>query len=321
MQPLVSIIICNYNYGAFIRNAIESALNQTYSTIEVIVVDDGSTDNSHEIINDYVGKIVPSFKENGGQASAFNEGFAASHGDIICLLDSDDTFDSHKVTEVVKAFENHQEAAWCFHSLREVEIKTNQVLKTSSPGHPSRVVDFRESINKKGERPVFAPATSACSFKRSLLDPIFPLPKADSIEISDNYIKFACVALSQGFYLNESLSTQGIHSHNLYTQQSGRKVINVKVDMTTAYWLRKNFPNLKHFSNRLFRTGLANYWLCHQTDEKILIIIKNYFEISTLLEKAQILLVASLHYTNLTSKIQQFKALLPKKIKLLNGLK
>lgn len=316
MQPLVSIIICNYNYGAFIRNAIESALNQTYSNIEVIVVDDGSTDNSREIINDYVDKIVSLFKENGGQASAFNEGFAASRGDIICLLDSDDTFDVHKVTEVVKVFENHQEAAWCFHSLREVELKTNQVLKISSPGHPSRIVDLQEAINKKGERPVFAPATSACSFKRSLLEQIFPLPKAASIEINDNYIKFASVALSQGFYLNEALSTQGIHAHNLYTQQSDRKMINVRVDMTTAYWLRKKFPNLKHFSNRLFRTGRANYWLCHQTDERILTIIKDYFEISTALEKAQILLVASLHYTHLASKIQQFKALLPKKIKL-----
>jgi len=66
MQPLVSIIICNYNYGAFIRNAVESALNKTYSTIEVIVVDDGSTDDSRKIIDAYAEKIVPLFKENGG---------------------------------------------------------------------------------------------------------------------------------------------------------------------------------------------------------------------------------------------------------------
>ena len=308
MQPLVSIIICNYNYGAFIRNAVESALNQTYSTIEVIVVDDGSTDDSRKIIDAYAEKIVPLFKENGGQASAFNEGFAASRGAIICLLDSDDTFDAHKVAEVVKAFGDHQEAAWCFHSLREVELKTNQVLKISSPGNPSRVVDLREAINKKGERPVFAPATSACSFKRSLLDQIFPLPKANSIEISDNYIKFASVALSQGLYLNEALSTQGIHSHNLYTQQSNGKIMNVKVDMTTAYWLRKNFPNLKHFSNRLFRTSLANYWRCQKLNSGCKQLVDNYFSELQIQEKIQVAIVALLHVSNIPARLRYLKS-------------
>ena len=100
--PLVSILINNYNYGRFLTEAIDSAIAQTYSHIEIIVVDDGSTDNSHDIIASYGTKIVPIIKQNGGQASAFNTGFAASHGDIICFLDADDLFLPHKVTEIVK---------------------------------------------------------------------------------------------------------------------------------------------------------------------------------------------------------------------------
>jgi glycosyltransferase involved in cell wall biosynthesis len=69
-HPLVSILINNYNYGRFLTEAIDSALNQTYSNIEVIVVDDGSTDNSQEIIKSYQDKIIPILKPNGGQASA-----------------------------------------------------------------------------------------------------------------------------------------------------------------------------------------------------------------------------------------------------------
>jgi len=79
-QPLVSIIINNYNYARFLRDAIDSALNQTYDRTETIVVDDGSTDNSREIIAGYGDRIIPVLKENGGQNSAFDAGFAASAG-------------------------------------------------------------------------------------------------------------------------------------------------------------------------------------------------------------------------------------------------
>ncbi|NEQ67311.1 MAG: glycosyltransferase, partial [Symploca sp. SIO2D2] len=62
-NPLVSILINNYNYGRFLSEAIDSALKQSYSNIEVIVVDDGSTDNSQEIIKSYGEKIVPILKQ------------------------------------------------------------------------------------------------------------------------------------------------------------------------------------------------------------------------------------------------------------------
>ena len=69
--PLASVIINNYNYGRFLRGAIDSALNQTYPHTEVIVVDDGSTDGSPEVIATYKNRIVPVLKTNGGQASTY----------------------------------------------------------------------------------------------------------------------------------------------------------------------------------------------------------------------------------------------------------
>ena len=86
-KPLVTILICNYNYGRFLAEAIESALAQTWKNIEVIVVDDGSTDESREILTKYKGKIRIILKENGGQASAFNAGIAKARGEIVCFLD------------------------------------------------------------------------------------------------------------------------------------------------------------------------------------------------------------------------------------------
>ena len=87
---LVSIIINNYNYGRYLAQAIDSALSQTSAPVEVVVVDDGSTDNSREVIGGYGDQIAPVFKENGGQASAVNVGFAQSHGEVAIFLDADD---------------------------------------------------------------------------------------------------------------------------------------------------------------------------------------------------------------------------------------
>jgi glycosyltransferase involved in cell wall biosynthesis len=100
----VSVIINNYNYGRWISEAIDSALAQDYRDMEIIVVDDGSTDDSSEVIRSYGDKIKTVFQENGGQGAAYNTGFAASRGDIILFLDSDDRLQRTALSEVVRHF-------------------------------------------------------------------------------------------------------------------------------------------------------------------------------------------------------------------------
>src|SRR6266404_3476760 len=101
---LASIIINNYNYARFLREAVDSALNQTYRNTEVIVVDDGSTDGSREIIASYSHRIIPLLKRNGGQNSALNAGFSLSRGDVVLFLDSDDVLFPTAVKVAVDAF-------------------------------------------------------------------------------------------------------------------------------------------------------------------------------------------------------------------------
>ncbi len=113
-ETLVSILINNYNYGRFLGDAIESALGQSYPNVEVIVVDDGSSDNSREVMAGFGSRIKPIYRENGGQASAYNAGFDAANGEIICLLDSDDLHLPDKVATVVKILRGRPQAGMVF---------------------------------------------------------------------------------------------------------------------------------------------------------------------------------------------------------------
>ena len=90
LKMLVSIVISNYNYEQFLRQAIDSALNQSYSNIQVVVVDDASTDGSRDIIDEYDNIEKCLLGSNLGQNRALNEGFRLARGEIVIFLDSDD---------------------------------------------------------------------------------------------------------------------------------------------------------------------------------------------------------------------------------------
>ena len=104
-QPLVSVIITCYNYGEYVSGAIESILVQTYSNIELIVINDGSSDNSLEVINQYKSNAKIINRENKGIVYTRNEGIAKSKGEYVVFLDADDFFDKNYIQDMVKIAE------------------------------------------------------------------------------------------------------------------------------------------------------------------------------------------------------------------------
>jgi glycosyltransferase involved in cell wall biosynthesis len=96
-QPLISVVIPCFNRQNYISQAIDSALSQTWTNVEVIVVDDGSTDGSIDILKSYGSKIFLICQENAGVAAARNVGIYAAKGDWIALLDSDDVWKPEKL--------------------------------------------------------------------------------------------------------------------------------------------------------------------------------------------------------------------------------
>jgi glycosyltransferase involved in cell wall biosynthesis len=89
-NPLVSTIIPAYNAEKYLAEAIESVLAQTYQPIEIILVDDGSSDNTHEIVRGYGERIRYTYQDNAGLSAALNRGISMVHGDFVAFLDADD---------------------------------------------------------------------------------------------------------------------------------------------------------------------------------------------------------------------------------------
>jgi glycosyltransferase involved in cell wall biosynthesis len=96
-DALVSVIIPVFNREQFVGQAIESALKQTYPSVEIIVIDDGSTDNTAVVVNAFKGRLRHVHSENGGPAAARNRGLELAQGEFIAFLDSDDLWPADKL--------------------------------------------------------------------------------------------------------------------------------------------------------------------------------------------------------------------------------
>jgi glycosyltransferase involved in cell wall biosynthesis len=307
-NPLVTILINNYNYGRFLQEAIDSALNQTYSPTEVIVVDDGSTDNSREIIASYGNKIIPVLKENGGQASAFNAGFAASRGDIICFLDSDDAFLPEKVAQVIDAFGDRQDLGLCCHPVKWVDINRKPSITNSSQdssstpknyhNEPKREYDLRADLKSgkvRNKFPIFTP-TSGLTFRRSLLQQILPMPEAKNIGLNDAYLDFIALGLSKIIILDKELALYRIHGSNAYTMRNDGQKVKARINMLTSYWMRVKFPSFSKFTNRLFALSMGIYGRTGGVEAEYQDFAKAYLSSVTLLERLTISTLAFYYY-------------------------
>jgi glycosyltransferase involved in cell wall biosynthesis len=225
--PLVSIIVDSYNYGRFLREAIDSALGQTYPRTEVIVVDDGSTDHSRAIMAEYRDRIIPVLKENGGQASAFNAGFAASRGDVICFLDSDDSLFPDAMHEAVRLFRDGggdlAKVQWPLQIVDEHGRKTGRV----APVHALSEGDLRQAVAHGGPGGYTWPPTSGNAWARAFLQTVFPIPEAPYRTCPDLYL---CTLAPLFGAVRRVLQPQGVWrvhgSNNSWREPFARRIEN-----------------------------------------------------------------------------------------------
>ncbi|MGE7999164.1 glycosyltransferase family 2 protein [Lysinibacillus sp. NPDC093190] len=207
-MQLVSVIISNYNYEKYIREAVLSVINQSYQKYEIIIVDDGSIDNSLEIIGQlqqmYPKNIRVIAKENGGQASAFNKGFELAQGEIIAFLDADDYWYPDKLETIVYYHQFHK-------GIQHNLLINNEKKFTLLEDKVSKQKRGLELYGFMGTIP-----TSGLSFKREALTTIFPIPEADYRICADLYIKIMFLNYFDLFSLDTPKGNYRAHDTNYW---------------------------------------------------------------------------------------------------------
>jgi glycosyltransferase involved in cell wall biosynthesis len=212
-NPLVSVIMSNYNYVRFFSQAVESVLVQTYPHFKVIICDDGSTDDSRQVIDSCVQRdprVRALYKPNGGQASALNLAYEHAQGEMICLLDADDLFNPRKLEVVVAAFAGHPTSGFCHHRL----------IPVANPGHPVRpptlyVLDSGWLVDealRRGGWGSYADTSGIC-LRRDLGDRIFPIP--DCLRLCpDAYLACTAQFLTELIAVPDTLGQYRVHGKN-----------------------------------------------------------------------------------------------------------
>lgn len=213
----ISIIIINHNYGEFLRGAIESALAQELSA-QVVVVDDGSTDGSVEIINEYGMRIVPVIKARGGHVSSVNAGYRASTGDLCVFLDADDILYSNCVSEAVRTWS-------------EGDVKFQFRLDTINRDGVNQDMPFPhfapdltpEAILEQSRRSGWYPWTvsSGNVFARKFLEQIMPIDAERIYRSPDGYLSKLAPLFGA---VRSSMSVLGayrVHGANAWAQAAG----------------------------------------------------------------------------------------------------
>lgn len=225
-RPFVSVLIDTHNHERFIEEAITSVLAQDLpaSEREILVVDDGSTDRTPEILEKFQSQIRILRKSNGGQASAFNFAIPECQGEVISMLDGDDWWAPGKLTAVVDVFSQHPSAGIVGHELIIVypdgSNRTERIRES-----PQFRIDSLEGAHLFRLRKSFL-GTSRLSCRSELLRRILPVPEALVVE-ADEYIFTLAAFFSDVVILREPLTFYRIHGQNLF-QLSGGNITSLR---------------------------------------------------------------------------------------------
>jgi len=266
--PFFTVLIDTYNYGQYIEEAVQSVLAQNFPAEEreILVVDDGSTDDTAERLKKYGDAIRYLRKTNGGQASAFNFGFELARGEVIALLDADDVWLPDKLGRVYEAFERNPAAGMVYHRVHL--WKSTGELSEDSYFIPvsGNVAESRRALL---QYPMVG--TSCLAFRRNALKELLPVPEALRSQ-ADAYLTASIIFVAPVVAIPEFLGKYRLHGANLFqsdAERTTRSQVEHRIAMRGALlaeieaWLRKHG---KDISSRDIRAYLKQWSKAQERD-------------------------------------------------------
>src|SRR5215470_13615536 len=255
--PYFSILIDTYNYGHYVEEAVASALAQDFppEEREILVVDDGSADDTARHLRKFGNAIRYLYKPNGGQASAFNYGFVHARGEVIALLDAADVWLPEKLTRIRKAFEENSAAGMAYHRLYWWdgcnETSTDRYFIPISGRVP-------ESRSKLLEYPMAS--TSCLAFRRAALDKLLPVPEVLRSQ-ADAFLTALVIFIAPVVAVSDYLGKYRLHATNLFQTSQTKpsfQQIQHRIAMRAALlaeiqnWLRSHGQDLRSADLRAY---------------------------------------------------------------------
>jgi glycosyltransferase involved in cell wall biosynthesis len=216
MIPSVTVLIDTYNHERFIEEAIVSALEQDFpwGEVEILVLDDGSTDRTPEIVRKFEPHVRLIRKTNGGQASAFNAGIPEARGEIVAFLDGDDWWAKGKLKAVTNYLVARPHVGIVGHGIYEFDSGTGN-MKATTP-QLTREVKFDSVEDGRFFRQMMCFfGTSRVTVRRNILSRVLPVPEQIVVE-ADEFVSIMSAAYSSAGLIQEPLTFYRLHSENLF---------------------------------------------------------------------------------------------------------
>lgn len=240
----ISVIIPTYNCGKYLVGAIESALNQTYLGVEIIVVNDGSSDNTDEIVKPYLNRITYLKQDNSGLSNARNNGFLVSRGDFVCFLDADDILLPDKFEKQMAVFIQHPEVGVVICGYYDVEEDGETIIQAVNKHW------HMDGLERLLNHEVFPP--HAALIRRQALEASYLFPeKIDTNESQEDWQLWLDLALNDVIFdsVAEPLCKYrrrkgSISSNHLKHQEGARRVVKWLRDHPKAGLYKKQIDRL-----------------------------------------------------------------------------
>jgi glycosyltransferase involved in cell wall biosynthesis len=243
--PFFTVLIDTYNYGKYIEEAVASALAQDFPAEEreILVVDDGSTDDTEQRLHKFRETIRYFKKPNGGQASAFNFGFQKAQGEVIAMLDADDVWLPEKLGRIYEAFERSPGAGMVYHRVHLWD-------GASSISEDTYFIPVSGRLPENGRALLQYPmvGTSCLAFRRQTLQKLLPVPESLRFQ-ADAYLTALIIFVAEVAAVPVFLGKYRLHGANLFqsnAERVSRSQIKRRMAMREALlgeirnWLKKH---------------------------------------------------------------------------------